>query len=288
MRLVLTSDLHVDHHPEVVPLVAERVRALGPDVLVVAGDVSSQLETLEAALARLAGHGAAAAVRPRQPRSVDAAGGAVEPRALRARDPGRLRARRRRRDRHGACRDRRRRLLRRHRLVRLSRCATARSTPPSRREDYERGAWGRLRWNDTARIVWPDDDGRPLDAPAICDAQVASLERQLADAGARPTVVVTHHLPFAGLVTSKGEPPWDFINGFMGSDRLGEAMCRAANVRAGVCGHTHFRKRVDVDGAGGRFAVETSPVGYPREYARMAGLTLAERVADRVTAIDLR
>ncbi|MCU1280692.1 MAG: hypothetical protein JWM53_4238, partial [bacterium] len=80
----------------------------------------------------------------------------------------------------------------------------------------------------------------------------------------------------------------DFINGFMGSEKLGEAMLRAANVRAGVCGHTHFRKRVDVEGRSGRFTVETSPVGYPREYARMAGLTLAERVADRVTLIDLR
>jgi hypothetical protein len=137
------------------------------------------------------------------------------------------------------------------------------------------------------RVVWPADDGAALAAPAICAAQVTLLERQLADAGARPTVVVTHHLPFAGLVTSKGELPWDFINGFMGSERLGEAMLQASNVRAGVCGHTHFRKRVDVAGRGGRFSVETSPVGYPREYARMAGLTLAERVADRVTAIDL-
>ncbi|MCU1281672.1 MAG: calcineurin-like phosphoesterase family protein, partial [bacterium] len=55
MRLALTSDLHVDHHPEVVPLVAERVRALAPDVLIVAGDLSSKLDTLEAALAALRG-----------------------------------------------------------------------------------------------------------------------------------------------------------------------------------------------------------------------------------------
>ena len=287
MRLVLTSDLHVDHHPEVVTLVAERVRALGPDVLVVAGDVSSQLETLEAALA---------ALRATAPRLLFVPGnhdlwtlpGAPSSRERYERDIPAACAR------AGAdaigmapveiggvvfCG-----VTGWYDFSLRNRALDATFTP----EDYRRGAWGRLRWNDTARIVWPDGEGRPLDPPAICDAQVASLERQLADAGARPTVVVTHHLPFAGLVTSKGEPPWDFINGFMGSDRLGEAMCRAANVRAGVCGHTHFRKRVDVDGAGGRFAVETSPVGYPREYARMAGLTLAERVADRVTAIDLR
>ncbi|HEY2744921.1 MAG TPA: metallophosphoesterase [Polyangia bacterium] len=287
MRLALTSDLHVEHHPEVVPLIAERVRALAPDVLIVAGDVSSKLDTLEATLA---------ALRGAAPELVFVAGnhdlwtlpGAPSSRARYEREIP------------AAC-------------ARAGAHAIG-STPIEiggvvfcgvtgwydyslrnrdldatfTRADYERGAWGRLRWNDTARVVWPDDDGHELAAPAICAAQVAALEAQLADAGTRPTVVVTHHLPFAGLVTSKGEPPWDFINGFMGSDRLGEAIRGAANVRAAVCGHTHFRKRLDVDGRGGRFSAETSPIGYPREYARMAGLTLAERVADRTTAIDLR
>jgi 3',5'-cyclic AMP phosphodiesterase CpdA len=287
MRLVLTSDLHVDHHAEVVPLVAERVRALAPDVLIVAGDVSARLETLEAALA---------ALRSSAPRLVFVAGNHdlwTLPGAPTSRD-------RYEREIPAAC-------------ARAG--ADAIGAAPVEidgvvfcgvtgwydyslrnreldatftRADYEKGQWGRLRWNDLARVVWPGDDGGELDAPAICARQVASLAAQLDDAGRHPTVVVTHHLPFHGLVTSKGEPPWDFINGFMGSEKLGEAMLAAANVRAGVCGHTHFRKRVDVDGRGGRFSVETSPVGYPREYARMAGLTLAERVADRVTAIDLR
>ena len=284
--MVLTSDLHVEHHPDVVPLVGERVRALRPDVLVVAGDVSSQLPTLEAALA---------ALRASAPRLLFVPGN----HDLWTR-PGEPSSR--------------------ERYEREIPAACARAGADSigdapvdiggvvfcgvtgwydyslrnrdldatfTRADYERGAWGRLRWNDTARVVWPDDDGGELDAPAICAQQVASLEAQLADAGARPTVVVTHHLPFHGLVTSKGEPPWDFINGFMGSERLGEAIAAAGNVRAAVAGHTHFRKRVDVDGRGGRFSAETSPVGYPREYARMAGLTLAERVADRVTLIEL-
>jgi 3',5'-cyclic AMP phosphodiesterase CpdA len=287
MRLTLTSDLHVDHHPEVVPLVAERVQALAPDVLIVAGDVSSQLDTLEAALAALA---------KAAPHLVFVAGN-HDLWTL----PGAPSSRQRyERDIPAACARAGARAVGGEPFVvdGVVFCGVTGWYDYSLRNreldatftraDYERGAWGRLRWNDTARVVWPDDDGKELDAPAICAAQVASLEAQLADAGARPTVVVTHHLPFAGLVTSKGEPPWDFINGFMGSERLGEAMLRADNVRAGVCGHTHFRKRVDVDGRGGRFSVETSPVGYPREYARMAGLSLAERVADRVTLIEVR
>lgn len=287
MRVALTSDLHVEHHPDVVPLVGERVRAFAPDVLVVAGDVSSQLPTLEAALA---------ALRASAPRLVFVPGnhdlwtrpGEPSSRARYERDIPAACARAGADTVGGApieidgvlfCG-----VTGWYDYSLRNRALDATFT----RADYERGAWGRLRWNDTTRVVWPDDDGNELGAPAICAQQVASLQAQLDEAGTRPTFVVTHHLPFAGLVTSKGEPPWDFINGFMGSELLGEAIARAGNVRAAVAGHTHFRKRVDVDGRGGRFSAETSPVGYPREYARMAGLTLAERVADRVTLIELR
>jgi Icc-related predicted phosphoesterase len=286
MRLALTSDLHVEHHPEVVALIVERVRAIAPDVLVIAGDVSSQLATLEAALAEL---------RRAAPRLVFVPGnhdlwmlsGTPSSRARYEHEIPALCAR--------AGVD-----VVGGEPIEIDGVAFVGVTgwyDYSLRNralddtftlaDYRRGAWGRLRWNDKLRISWPGDDGAELDDPAICDAQVRSLERQLAAVGARPTVVVTHHLPVAELVTSRGEPPWDFINGFMGSARLGEAMRRAPGVRLGVCGHTHFRKRATVAGAGGAFPVETSPIGYPREYARMGGLTLGERVADRVTAIDL-
>ena len=53
MRVALTSDLHVEHHPDVIPLVAERVRELAPDVLIVAGDVSPTVTMLESALQAL-------------------------------------------------------------------------------------------------------------------------------------------------------------------------------------------------------------------------------------------
>jgi Icc-related predicted phosphoesterase len=287
MRIALTSDLHVEHHPEVVALIGERVRGLRPDVLIVAGDVSSHLTTLHLVLAELrraaphlvfvpgnhdlwmlpGGPSSRARYEDAIPNACQRAGVAIvgrEPIAIAGvafvgvtgwYDYS----------------------LRNHEL-----------DGTFTLDDYRSGAWGRLRWNDKARIVWPGDDGVELDDPAICAAQVASLERQLDEVGARPTVVVTHHLPVGELVTSRGELPWDFINGFMGSARLGEAMRRARGVRLGVCGHTHFRKRATVEGVGGPFSVETSPIGYPREYARIGGLTLADRVADRVSIIELR
>jgi predicted phosphohydrolase len=153
-------------------------------------------------------------------------------------------------------------------------------------EDYRRGAHGRLRWSDKARVRWPDDDGRELEGPALCDEQVGRLARQLDEVAGRPTVVVTHHLPFIELVTSFRELPWDFINGFMGSARLGEAIMRTPGVRLVCSGHTHFLQRRRFAGKDGSFEAVVSPIGYPREYER-AGQSLAERIGERVTLIEL-
>jgi hypothetical protein len=303
MRIALTSDLHVDHHPEVIPLVAERARRLEAEVLIVAGDLSSSLEHLERALAGLReASGARRALfvpgnhdlwctaggpssRARyhelipacarsagfdplghQPIAIDSPAGPIHFAGVTGWYDFSLR----------------------------NRELDATFTP----EDYRRGAFGPLRWNDTARVVWPDDEGHPLEAPAICAAQVANLQAQLASIAGAPSVVVTHHLPFSELVTYRdpnppsGTPragrdlPWDFLNGFMGSAALGEAILAAPGVRLVCSGHTHFRKSARLKGASGPVRAEVSPVGYPREYAR-AGLDLAARVAERVTLIDL-
>jgi Calcineurin-like phosphoesterase len=288
IRIALTSDLHVDHHPTVIGLVAERVRALagGPaDVLVVAGDVTSDLDGLERALTGLRGAAQRAVFVPGN-HDLWCLAGTPSSRDRYEREIPR-RARAAGFDPLG------------HEPVAIDGVTFVGVTgwyDYSLRnreldatftfEDYRRGAWGRLRWNDKARISWPADDGGELDDPAICAAQVALLERQLAAAGAHPTVVVTHHLAFAELVTSTGEAPWDFLNGFMGSARLGDAIRRAPGVRVACAGHTHFRKHATIAGASGPIRLEVSPVGYPREYKR-AGVELAARVADRVTLINL-
>jgi 3',5'-cyclic AMP phosphodiesterase CpdA len=287
MRIALTSDLHVEHHPEVIPLVVARVRELAVDALVVAGDLTPNLETLGAALATLAtaaprtlfipgNHdlwctAAGPDSRARFEREIPARCAAAGVDALGAGGPV---------DVGGVVfvgvtgwYDY---SLRSHSLDGTFSIA-----------DYRKGAWGRLRWNDKTHVTWPDDAGALLDDEQICAAQVALLERQLDEAGERPTVVVTHHLGFSELVTERGELPWDFINGFMGSARLGEAMQRGRGVRAAFCGHTHFRRQTRVQGVAGEFAVEASPVGYPREYVRYGGVTLPERVLDRVLLVDL-
>lgn len=154
-------------------------------------------------------------------------------------------------------------------------------------ERYREGRFGMLQWSDKLYVRWPGDDGTLLDDEQICDAHIASLERQLAEVGDEPTVAVTHHLPFAELVTSKGVLPWDFLNGFMGAARLGEAMRRAPGVKLAIAGHTHFHKDVTIRLEGERtIRALTSPLGYPREYKR-EGYTLAERVRQRVKVVEL-
>jgi len=286
MRLALTSDLHVDHHPDVVPLVAERVRELAADVLIVAGDVSVDLDHLEDALSALA---RSAPHTVFVPGNHDLWMRAGEQASSRARYESLLPERARR----AGC------AVPFVEPVEIDGLWFAGTTgwydyslrsraldETFSAEDYRKGSWGKLRWSDKQRIHWPsDDEGRELEDPEICAAHVRALDAQLDSLSGRDVVVVTHHLPFAELVTSRGEVPWDFLNGFMGSASLGETILARPGVRLACAGHTHFRKTAFIDGVHGRVRAETSPVGYPREYGR-ASQSLAERVRERVISIE--
>jgi hypothetical protein len=284
VRIALTSDLHVDHHPEVVALIAARLRELEPDVVVVAGDVSEDLDKVGWALAGLCRQTA------QPPRLLfipgnhdlwmEGEGGADSRARYEELLPAKVR------EAGGECLGRTPVTIGGFHFVGVTGWydfSLRRMDLPCTLEDYRRGVYGRLRWNDVHRVRWagcatPEE---------ICGEMVASLEEQLRVEG--PKIVVTHHLPFAELVTSfrdlplppdVAEIPWDFLNGFMGSSRLGDAIARAKDVKVGMSGHTHFRKSAVVAG----IPWEVSPIGYPREYRRM-GRDLETRVAERVTLV---
>jgi len=281
VRLALTSDLHVEHHPEVVDLVAERMRELAPDVAVVAGDVSHDVATLEDALRRIARAVPALAFVPGN-HDLWCSDGENS----RARYLDRLPEACRRAGAHpltdGA--------LTVSGVTLVGETGWFDFTLRNRALDdtfpidaYRNGAWGRLRWNDRFHVRFPGDDGAPLDDESLAAWMASRLARKLAACDC-PTVVVTHHLPFAELVATRGMVPWDFLNGFIGSARLGEAIAACPRVVAALAGHTHLRRSARVAGAGGPIACEVSPVGYPREY-RPADLRA--RVAARVTLVEI-
>jgi len=294
MKVAITSDLHVDHHPEVSSLVLaevlRRTDGAGADLLIIAGDLTHHEDRLEQALATM---------RPAARAAVFVAGNhdlwvKKDPTEPTSRDryerivPDRARAAGFHAVGAGSL------VVDGFRIVGVTGWYdyTLRNRELDHvfaMDDYRRGSWGRLRWNDKLHIVWPGDDGDLLDDTAICAAQIRSLESQLDADPTTPTIVVTHHLPFQSLTTSKGEPPWDFLNGFMGSAHLGEAILRTPGVRLAVAGHTHFRKSAVLDGAGGPgnpVRAEVSPIGYPREYRR-GQQDLPSRVADRVLLLDV-
>jgi hypothetical protein len=150
---------------------------------------------------------------------------------------------------------------------------------------YERGSLGQLSWSDKHFISWPDLDDRGLTA-LMATRLRADLDAAPRD---RPAWVVTHMLPFAELVVRR-PLPWGFIGGFLGASVLGEEIVKAAaaglEVTQVVSGHTHFRRSVTIEAGGRSFPAETSPIGYPREIA-LGGASLHDHVRARLRVVDV-
>ena len=282
MRLAFTSDLHVDHHPEVVDLVAERARELEADVLVVAGDLSSREARIEEALARLARGAPRVAFVPGNHDLWVREGEADSRRRYEEGIPALC-------ERAGVA------------------CLTAGAIEVAgvtilgqtgwydysladaelgiSIDEYRRGRYGKLFWTDKQLVRWPGADDE-----AITAWMAARLASDLAAAPRdRPAVVVTHMLPFVELATSR-PLPWGFVRGFLGAASLGRAIAEAVagglEIAHVIAGHTHFARRVELELGGRRVIAETSPIGYPREVARQAP-DLAAHVARRVRVIEV-
>jgi hypothetical protein len=276
--VAFTSDLHVDHHPDLVALIAARV-AGAADALIVAGDVSPRLDILADTLRRLR---AVVPVVVYVPGNHDLWCTPDTP-------------------------DSRRRYL--EVFAELCQEVGARYLPAgpvvldgvtlvgqtgwydySLRdpaldavvpvEVYARGSLGPIAWMDKQFIVWPDVDDR-----ALTQLMAARLAADLAAAPrTAPVWVVTHMLPFAELVARR-PLPWGFVNAFLGATALGAEIIAAAAdglpVARAIAGHTHFRTTATIAAGGRNILAETSPIGYPREIERQAA-SLAEHVASRV------
>jgi Icc-related predicted phosphoesterase len=272
--IAFTSDLHVDHHPEVVDLVAER--AAGAAALVVAGDVSARphvvaatLERLRRAVPRVAfvpgnhdlwGTDARARYVEELADVCDRAGVEYLPAGPIAVDGVTLVGQTGWYD-----------------------YSFADPTLGIPLEAYEAGRHGPLAWGDKRYFRWP----------GLSDAELTAwmAERLAHDLSlvprARPVWVVTHMLPFVELVARR-PTPWGFVNGFLGAASLGETIAAAAErgvpVARVIAGHTHFRREAALTLGGRTIVAETSPIGYPRE-VKMRGTDLAVHVAERVRCV---
>jgi Icc-related predicted phosphoesterase len=286
VRVAFTSDLHADHHPEVVELIASAATTAGVEVLIVAGDVSPSLEKLREVLGRLREAAPRVAFVPGNHDLWSTGGGDPD---ARARYEDVL---------PGICARAGVDYLPSGPIVLdggtivgqtgwydLSLKDPAHDATISRAA-YEEGRFGALAWSDKRYIRWPGVDG---DA-GLTSLMASRLARDLARAPHdRPALVATHMLPFAELVARR-PLPWGFVNAFLGSTQLGAVIGAAAQaglpVARAICGHTHFRRTAEVSLGGRAVPVETSPIGYPRE-VRMQGRALDEHVAERVRIVEI-
>ncbi|NLX07209.1 MAG: hypothetical protein GXY33_18890 [Phycisphaerae bacterium] len=90
-------------------------------------------------------------------------------------------------------------------------------------------------WRDGQYVNLPFDD------PGFTDHLAERLDEHLKAAVARSphVVAVTHHLPRRELVWYRGDPGWDFVAAFLGSDKLHAVLRRYEPVKLCLSGHSH-------------------------------------------------
>lgn len=103
-------------------------------------------------------------------------------------------------------------------------------------EELERHSmYGRI-WQDSLYVHWHKTD------PQVHREMLARLERQLAGNREKQLIVLTHMVGIHAFLVPESREKWDYFNAFLGSREYGELYQRY-NVRCGIMGHVHFRKR---------------------------------------------
>lgn len=161
------------------------------------------------------------------------------------------------------------------------------------RRHYETGAWRTVRAYDRGHVFWPRRGVRPPagshphDPPGdwagdveICDAMLESLATQLRTAaGAARIVAVVHVLPFLELAERGLFGSSSFHDAYLGSSRFGDLLQANERVVALICGHLHriAERRI------GRMHVAARPVGN----AARSPLELEALAAECLGVLDL-
>lgn len=287
MRLAFTSDIHIDMNgAATLAILADRVREIGPDVLVVAGDVATGAATYLRTLL---------ALRDAAPEVMVVAGNHDVWTAPEAAAAGLDSWKRLDAVLPALCREAGVHFLDAGPVVLggigfagslgwfdLSTADPDLGLPL---ETYRTGEWGGLRWNDHRLAVWGDGAGGRMVEREVADRLRARLAAHLDALDTARVVAVTHTLPFVAQVARGASPAWRFVNAFMGSTALGELLLADPRIELAIAGHTHLGSDLWIDRPDGSLLhAMVSPLGYTREWR---GTSAEEAVARAIRVVDL-
>lgn len=145
---------------------------------------------------------------------------------------------------------------------------------------YRAGEWGGVRWMDVRNAPFVVG-GEALAPEAVLDRQLRRLDAALRRVETERVVAVTHHLPFAAQAWRSQNPVWRFVNAFLGSVRLGERIAQDPRVELVISGHSHIPSERELGG----LRAMVSPLGYGREWREGSVDAAVERA---VRLVELR
>lgn len=116
------------------------------------------------------------------------------------------------------------------------------------------------RWNDVKFVSLHRSDA------AFVDELVAMLRLQLDALRDHPRVIaMIHQLPFRELLPPSRTAQWDFAKAYLGSEKLGALLLKYPNVRELFCGHSHFPAEAQV----GHIYAKNTGCGYHRKFVHV-------------------
>jgi putative phosphoesterase len=142
-------------------------------------------------------------------------------------------------------------------------------------ENYEQKEYQGAIWYDLFRIDWDWDDREATDL----FNQKLEYDLKTLPEDIKNVIFVSHHLPFQNLTIYKDRLPWDFHGAFMGATSTGKIIENDGRVILSISGHSHIRNMIST----GDLIALTAPIGYGRPNSK----NMDKFVNDAVAQIDL-
>lgn len=109
------------------------------------------------------------------------------------------------------------------------------------RDDFERMHYGERTWQDKIYSLWDSD------TLAVHAMFMERLGLALDAVKGKKIIMATHVVQVPEFTVSPAGPMWKYFNAFLGSPDYGR-LCRERGVKLAVCGHVHYRRSVNQGG----------------------------------------